>query len=82
MGDLDEVSAAIGRLQGKVGSIEQTQKAIFGKLETIHAEQMTNKINTTVEITKLSGKVGLVTAVVTYGLAEGLKLYFKSHGGQ
>lgn len=77
MGELDEVSRSIGLLQGKVESVESSQKAIFEKLETIHAEQTNQKVHTA----KLSGKVGFVTAIVTYGLFEGMRLYIRSNGG-
>ena len=77
MGGLDEVSRSIGVLEGKVGSIEKTQKAIFDKLEVIHVEQTNQKVNTA----KISIKMGIVTAILTLGLIEGVKFYIKTHWG-
>lgn len=81
MGDLDEVSRLIGLLQGKVEGIETTVRAnntvIFKKLDDIHTEQTNNKITTA----KISIKMGIITAVLTLGLIEGVKFYAKSHWG-
>ena len=78
MSEMDEVSRSIGKLQGKVEGIEKTQTAIFDKLELIHAEQTNQKVTTA----KLSSKVGFTTAIITYGLFEGIRLYMRSHNGQ
>lgn len=76
MGELDEVSRSIGKLQGKMEGIESTQTAIFNKLETIHAEQTNQKVHTA----KLSSKVGFFTAIITYGIFEGIRYWMRSHG--
>jgi hypothetical protein len=80
-GDLDQVSQAIGVLQGKISSMETSSKEdtklIFAKLEKIHIEQTNQKINTA----KLSIKMGFITAVLTLGVVEGVRFYLRSHGG-
>lgn len=84
MSDLDEVSQAIGKLQGKMDAIadsqkqrmdtiEDSQKVIFKKLDEIRKDFANQKV----DVATLSGKVGLVTAVITYGLFEGILKYIK-----
>jgi archaellum component FlaC len=73
---LDEVSQAIGKLQGKVEGMEKTQNDIVDKLELIHNEQTGQKIETA----KISGKVGFFSAIATFGAIEGFRYWIKSHG--
>ena len=80
-GDLDQVSQAIGVLQGQMASMEtsskENTKVIFDKLETIHIEQTNQKVNTT----KISMRVGFIAAILTLGVVEGVRFYAKTHWG-
>jgi uncharacterized protein YoxC len=82
MSEMDEVSRSIGKLQGKVEGIEKSQTAIFTKLEVMHKDQIKQKIYSTTEITRLSGKIGFVTAIITFGVFEGVRLWIRTHNGQ
>ena len=74
---MDEVSQAIGKLQGKMEGVEASVGKIVAKLDVMHTEQTNQKINTA----KLSIKMGFITAVLTLGVVEGVRFYIKSHGG-
>ena len=76
-GEMDEVSKAIGKLQGKMEGMVDSHKVIFVKLENIHADLTNQKVNTA----KLAGKIGFMTSIVTYGIIKGIGVYIKSQGG-
>ncbi len=74
---MDEVSKAIGQLQGEMKGIVSSVEKVFEKLDTMHTEQTNQKIDTT----RLTVKVTLITAILTYGVAKGLEIYAKTHWG-
>lgn len=72
---IDEVSRAIGEIQGKVEGFETSQAAIFRKLEEIHAEQVNQKVQNA----KMAVKMGLFSAVATLGVMKGVEMYLKTY---
>ena len=74
---MDEVSQAIGKLQGQVEGLGDSVEKIADKLDIMHTEQTNQKINTA----KLSMKVGFFASVLALGLIEGARFYAKTHWG-
>ena len=70
---IDDVSKSIGKMEGKIENLESANVTIFSKLDAILLEQTNQKISTT----KLTLRVGLITAIMCFGVIEGVKYYFR-----
>lgn len=89
---MDEVSKAIGRLEGLVEGFtkqqeekdaehRETVKDLYTKLTTLHGDLGKIKVQNAVQNIRISGTTGILAAIGTFGLTEGLKWWFKTHAG-
>lgn len=74
---MDEVSKAIGQLQGEMKGVVSSVDKVFEKLDTMHTEQTNQKIDTT----RITVKMSFIVAVLTLGIIEGVRFYAKTHWG-
>ena len=88
MGDLDQISKAIGSLESSVKTLSDTQKAIWGEINKSNEEtrKEIKELRDDIVGQKISGarsggRMGVITAVATFGVMEGVRYYLKHHGG-
>ena len=72
---LDEVSKAIGKMEGQIENLDKANDTIFIKLDAILKEQTNQKISAT----KITVRVGLITAIMCFGLMEGVRYWVRGH---
>ena len=75
MGDLDQISKAIGSLESSVKTLSETQKAIWDELKGFREDLIDQKISAA----RTGGRMGVITAIATLGAMEGVKYYLKQH---
>ena len=75
MGDLDQISKAIGSLESSVNTLSKTQDFIWKELKGLRSDLTDQKISAA----KTGGRMGVITAVATFGAMEGIKYYLKQH---
>ncbi len=75
MGNLDEISKAIGSLESSVKNLDKTQKAIWDEIKEFREDLTDQKISAA----KTGGRMGVITAVATFGAMEGVRYYLKQH---
>lgn len=86
MGDLDQISKAIGSLEASVKILNGTQEAIWGKIDKSNQEtrqeikELRNDLTKhEISAARTGGRMGVITAVATFGAMEGIKYYLKHH---
>ena len=75
MGDLDQISKAIGSLESSVKNLDKTQKAIWDEIKEFRDDLTDQKISAA----RTGGRMGVITAIATFGAMEGIKYYVKHH---
>jgi tRNA(Ile2) C34 agmatinyltransferase TiaS len=74
---LDDISEAIGSLKSSVDSLDKTQLAIWGEIKDLRGDVTKQKLKTA----KTSGSMGVVAAIATLGVVEGIRYWFRTQAG-
>jgi len=75
MGDLDEISRAIGSLETSVKIFTETQTAVWAEIKEFRKDLTSQKISAA----KTGGRMGVITAIATLGAIEGFRYYLRQH---
>jgi len=73
MPNIDESSEAIGSLRASVKNIDNTQRDILKEIKGMREDIVIQKVNSA----RNAGKMGVITAIGTFGFFEGLKYLIK-----